>query len=46
MCVSGELKGKQLKMLPAMTGFWFAWTRFFPDADVMKLVVERSGAEE
>ena len=29
-CVEGELHGNQLKMLPAMTGFWFTWSRFYP----------------
>lgn len=35
-CVSGELKGKRLSMLPAQTGFWFAWSRFYPNADVLE----------
>jgi len=29
-CVEGELHGNQLKMLPAMTSFWFTWSRFYP----------------
>lgn len=35
-CVSGELKGKRLTMLPGQTGFWFAWSRFYPNADVLE----------
>jgi len=30
-CIEGELKGSQLTMLPSMTGFWFVWSRFYPD---------------
>ena len=35
-CVSGELTGKRLRMLPGQTGFWFAWSRFYPNADVLE----------
>ncbi len=35
-CVSGELKGKRLNMLPGQTGFWFAWSRFYPNAEVLE----------
>jgi hypothetical protein len=35
-CVSGELKGARLQMLPGQTGFWFAWSRFYPNADVLE----------
>jgi hypothetical protein len=35
-CVSGELKGARLQMLPGQTGFWFAWSRFYPTADVLE----------
>jgi hypothetical protein len=34
-CIDGELKGDRLEMLPAMTGFWFAWSRFYPDAPLL-----------
>ena len=34
-CVSGELKGERLEMLPAQVGFWFAWSRFYPNARVL-----------
>lgn len=34
-CVSGELKGKRLAALPGQTGFWFAWSRFYPNADTL-----------
>ncbi|NQW19112.1 MAG: DUF3179 domain-containing protein [Chloroflexi bacterium] len=33
-CIDGELKGSQLEMLPGMTGFWYAWSRFYPTADL------------
>lgn len=33
-CIEGELKGKRLHMLPGMTGFWYAWTRFYPTTDL------------
>lgn len=33
-CIEGELKGNRLEMLPAMTGFWFAWSRFYPNASL------------
>jgi hypothetical protein len=35
-CVSGKLKGNRLEMLPSQTGFWFAWSRFYPHAQVME----------
>lgn len=35
-CVSGELKGKRLEILPAQSGFWFAWTKFYPGSDVLE----------
>ncbi len=34
-CVSGELKGKRLEMLNGLSGFWFAWSRFYPNSDVL-----------
>lgn len=36
-CVSGELKGKRLQLLNGLSGFWFAWARFFPGSDVLEL---------
>ena len=33
-CIEGELKGDRMEMLPAMTGFWFAWSRFYPGAQL------------
>lgn len=33
-CIEGELKGSQLEMLNGMTGFWYAWSRFYPNADL------------
>ncbi len=33
-CIEGELKGSQLEMLNGMTGFWYAWSRFYPQAEL------------
>ena len=33
-CIEGELKGSQLEMLNGMTGFWYAWSRFYPNAQL------------
>ncbi len=33
-CIDGELKGCQLEMLVGMTGFWYAWSRFYPTAEL------------
>jgi hypothetical protein len=33
-CIEGELKGSQLEMLNGITGFWYAWSRFYPNADL------------
>jgi hypothetical protein len=41
-CIDGELKGSQLEMLPAMTGFWFAWSRFYPETDLFGGTAELS----
>ncbi len=35
-CVSGELKGKRLKVLNGQSGFWFAWARFYPHSTVLE----------
>ena len=35
-CLEGELKGERMEMLPARTGFWFAWSRFYPNAEVIE----------
>ncbi len=42
-CVSGELKGKRLDRLNGLSGFWFAWTRFYPDSDVLEPRSDRKG---
>ena len=34
-CVEGELAGSRLRMLPGQTGFWFAWSRFYPSTGVL-----------
>ena len=39
-CIEGELKGSRLKMLPAMTGFWFAWSRFYQDVPLFGAIGE------
>ena len=39
-CIEGELQGSQLKMLPAMTGFWFTWSRFYQDASLFGAIGE------
>ena len=36
-CVEGELAGKRMRMLEGQTGFWFVWSRFYPDTDLMPL---------
>ena len=36
VCVSGKLKGSCLPLLPAQTGFWFAWSRFYPNAQAVE----------
>lgn len=36
-CVEGELKGKRMRMLEGQTGFWFVWSRFYPNTDLMPL---------
>jgi hypothetical protein len=33
-CIEGELKGSQLEMLNGMTGFWYTWTRFYPNSNL------------
>ena len=35
-CVSGQLKGKRLEMLNGQSGFWFAWSRFYPTGKVLE----------
>ena len=36
-CVEGELEGKRLRMLEGQTGFWFVWSRFYPNTELMPL---------
>ena len=36
-CVEGELKGKRMRMLEGQTGFWFVWSRFYPNTDLLPL---------
>ena len=36
-CVEGELQGRRLRRLPTAMGFWFAWSRFYPGAEMMTL---------
>jgi len=39
-CIEGELKGSRLEMLSGMTGFWYAWSRFYPTADLFGALTE------
>jgi hypothetical protein len=41
-CIEGEYKGKRLTLLPAMTSFWFAWSRFYPNATLVGAIGETS----
>ena len=36
-CVEGELEGKRMRMLEGQTGFWFVWSRFYPNTDLLPL---------
>ena len=36
-CVEGEMMGKQMRMLEGQTGFWFVWSRFYPNTDLLPL---------
>ncbi|MDG0867217.1 DUF3179 domain-containing (seleno)protein [Candidatus Lucifugimonas marina] len=35
-CIEGELKGNKLEILNGMTGFWYAWSRFYPNAELFE----------
>jgi hypothetical protein len=39
-CIEGELKGNRLDMLNGMTGFWYAWSRFYPEAALFGAIEE------
>jgi hypothetical protein len=39
-CIEGELKGNRLTMLNGMTGFWYAWTRFYPQTTLFGSLTE------
>ena len=39
-CIEGELKGNRLYMLNGMTGFWYAWSRFYPGSSLFGAVDE------
>lgn len=41
-CISGELAGKRLHVLAGQSGFWYAWSRFYPNADTLQ-PASRSG---
>jgi hypothetical protein len=45
-CIEGELKGSQLEMLNGMTGFWYAWSRFYPNASLFGALNEVNEPEE
>jgi hypothetical protein len=34
ICVSGEFKGKRLRLIKHAHHFWFAWQAFYPDTEV------------
>ena len=34
-CIEGELKGARLRMLDGRLGFWFAWSKFHGDAELV-----------
>ncbi len=36
-CTSGELAGRTLEPLPVGVHFWFAWSSFYPNTDVIDL---------
>ena len=36
-CIEGELEGKRMRMLEGQTGFWFVWSRFYPNTELMPL---------
>ena len=36
-CVEGELKGQRMRMVDGQTGFWFVWSRFYPNSDLLLL---------
>jgi hypothetical protein len=35
ICRSGKLKGEKLKQLPVTMAFWFAWSTFYPNTEVV-----------
>ncbi len=39
-CIEGELKGEKLEMLNGMTGFWYAWSRFYPNTQLFGALEE------
>jgi hypothetical protein len=34
--ISGPLAGRALGRLPAVSAYWFAWRRFFPETEVWR----------
>ena len=45
-CIEGELKGSRLEILTGMTGFWYAWSRFYPNTPLFGAIGEFEEAEE
>lgn len=41
-CIEGQFKGNRLAMLEGMTSFWFAWSRFYPDAELLHMAPNES----
>ncbi len=36
ICVAGKMKGKQLKELQVTIAYWFAWSTFYPNTEVIE----------
>jgi hypothetical protein len=36
VCTAGSLEGRALERLPVTTAYWFAWSSFYPNTDVVE----------
>jgi hypothetical protein len=36
LCTAGSLEGRVLERLPVTTAYWFAWSSFYPNTDVVE----------
>ena len=43
--LSGELKGAQLRQMPAYSAYWFAWSSFWPNTSVWKVLETDGGID-